>query len=208
MGRASGRASHPIGGRESGRESGRASGGPDRDANRDAATVPPSGDPPPADPPPSSGDDGDRAAGSDYWRREYDALIASGVDPREHDVIGTCSRCDRARSRCAITPVGPVCQVCRAGLPRGVRPAEDYPGYATAAAQLDSEKATDEQKASAIQTMRRMLAVEFDKAAKARGMTNAKNPYDDPREQTKPPPLQGRPEDPGPPPCPLTERGT
>ena len=195
MGRASGRASHPIGGRESGRESGRASGGPDRDANwtqQEAVTMPdePSGEleqPAPATAPAS----GDRAEGSDYWRREYDALIASGVDPREHDCIATCCRCDRARTRCAITPAGPVCQVCRAGLPRGVRPAEDYPGYATAAAQLDSEKATDEQKASAIQTMRRLLAAEFEKAAKARGMTDYRNPYADAPENKAAPPLAG-----------------
>ena len=134
-------------------------------------------DPEPAEPFPASGDDTDRAAGSDYWRREYDTLIADGIDPAAHDCIATCSRCDRARTRCAITPAGPVCQVCRLGLPRGVRPAEDYPGYAPAAAQLIVETATEEQRVSAASAMRRVLAVEYDKAAKARGMIDYRNPY-------------------------------
>ena len=134
-------------------------------------------DPAPAEPLTASGDDTDRAERSAYWRREYDTLIADGIDPAANDCIAPCCRCDRARTRCAITPAGPVCQICRLGLPRGVRAAEDYPGYAPAAAQLDNEKATGEQKTAAIQTMRRMLGAEFEKAAKARGMIDYRNPY-------------------------------
>ena len=148
-------------------------------ADPGAVTGAPGGDvgAPADEPPPANGDDGDRAEGSAYWRREHDALIASGVDPCEHDCMATCCRCDRSRTRCAITPAGPVCEICQRGLPAGVRPAEDYPGFALVAAQLQSPEATTEQRQSAWTAARRVLAAEFNAAAKARGMAKAGNPY-------------------------------
>lgn len=127
--------------------------------------------PPPAAP--------DLSEGSAHWQAEYDRLLASGVAPLCNDCVATCCRCGNGpRERCIITPRGPLCEPCHYGVPKGTR-ASELPGYALAVATTHSETVDAERRQSAVRSVRRLLAHEFDVLMAQQARTDYVNPYRD-----------------------------